>query len=123
MKQKTDLATVRLVLAFVAIVFVTGTTEAEDVYVKYRGSVPLDTFDCEDISRSSFVERVCYDAQKRYMIVRLHGAYYHFCEIDSDMVNSFLAAPSVGKYFNSRIRGGGADGPFDCRTHTVPQYH
>ena len=122
MKQKTGLATVRLALAFVAIVFVTGTAEAEDVDVKYRGSVPLDTFDCEDVSRSSFVERVCYDAQNQYMIVRLHGVYYHYCEVDSETISAFLGAPSMGKYFIAYIKGSGANGPFDCRTHQLPAY-
>lgn len=95
---------------------------AEDVLVKYRGSVPLDSFACEDITRSSFVERVCYDEADQYMIVRLEGAYYHYCEIDPQTVSSFLAAPSMGKYFNARIKGSGSEGLFDCRTHQVPEY-
>lgn len=39
-----------------------GSAAAESVNVKYRGDVPLDTFQCATIDRSSLVERVCYDA-------------------------------------------------------------
>ena len=39
-----------------------GVAAAETVTVKYRGPVPLDTFQCATIDRSSLVERVCYDA-------------------------------------------------------------
>ena len=95
---------------------------AEEVQVKYRGVVRLDTFTCEDITRSSFVERVCYDGGNQYMVVRLQGTYYHYCEIDPQTVGDFLAAPSMGKYFNARIKGSGSNGPFDCRTHHIPEY-
>lgn len=46
-------------------------SNAETVSVKYRGSVDLKTFACDDISRSSFITRVCYDRAKQYMIIRL----------------------------------------------------
>jgi hypothetical protein len=36
---------------------------SEIVEVKYRGPVDLKHFDCSDISRSSFIKRVCYDRQ------------------------------------------------------------
>ncbi|WP_461352239.1 KTSC domain-containing protein [Bradyrhizobium sp. USDA 4454] len=35
---------------------------------------------------------------------------------------AFLAAPSMGRYYNATIKGSGSDGPFDCRTHRVPKY-
>ena len=46
---------------------------AETVSVKYRGPVPLDTFQCATIDRSSLVKRVCYDAAQRYMVILLKG--------------------------------------------------
>ena len=122
MKQTSGMIIVRLALVSFSIFFGAGVAKAEEVYVKYRGSLLLDTFDCVDVSRSSFVERVCYDAQTRYMIVRLHGVYYHYCEIDSETISAFLDAPSIGEYFNAYIKGNGADGPFDCRTHQLPAY-
>lgn len=28
----------------------------------------------------------------------------------------------MGRYYNANIKGTGKDGPYDCRTHKVPQY-
>jgi hypothetical protein len=91
--------------------------QAESVNVKYRGLVDLTPFACEDITRSSFIERVCYDAGNTYMLIELKGTWYHYCEIDKDTVANLLAAESMGRYFNASIKG-----RFDCRTHRVPEY-
>lgn len=34
---------------------------AEEVSVKYRGDIDLSNYDCSDITRSSFINRVCYN--------------------------------------------------------------
>ena len=99
-----------------------GAANAETVSVKYRGEVPLYTFQCTPIGRSSLVERVCYDAVQRYMVILLKGTYYHYCEIGQGTVDALLAADSMGRYYNAHIKSSGSDGPFDCRTHRVPGY-
>ncbi|TFW54422.1 KTSC domain-containing protein [Bradyrhizobium sp. MOS001] len=38
------------------------------------------------------------------------------------IVDAWLAADSMGRYYNANIKGTGKDGPYDCRTHKVPQY-
>lgn len=90
---------------------------SEIVEVKYRGPVDLKHFDCSDISRSSFIKRVCYDRSNAYMVISLNGTYYHYCEIDSGTVSSLLGANSMGRYFNVSVKG-----KFDCRTHRIPTY-
>jgi hypothetical protein len=30
--------------------------------------------------------------------------------------DAFVAAPSMGQFYNQKIKGTGSDGPFDCRT-------
>jgi KTSC domain len=67
---------------------------AESVYVKYRGEVDLMPFDCTDITRSSFIRRVCYDEANEYMLINLSGTYYHYCAIDDGTVSALLAADS-----------------------------
>ena len=111
-------------VTFAALVLVQSAMSvcAETVTVKHRGRVPLDSFECAAIDRSSLVERVCYDAAQRYMVILLKGTYYHYCEIGQGTVEAFLAADSMGRYFNANIKGNGSDGPFDCRTHMVPAY-
>lgn len=107
----------------IALIF-TGATfaDAETVDVKYRGAVDLAPFNCQDITRSSFINRVCYDAKQQYMLIQLRSTYYHYCEIPNRVVAELLAAPSMGKFYNANIKGSGSDGPYDCRTHRVPAY-
>jgi hypothetical protein len=93
------------------------TAQAEKAHVKYRGDVDLAPFKCATIARSSFIQRVCYDAKNAYMLINLRGAWYDYCEIDQDTVSSLLAAPSMGHFFNASIKGN-----FDCRTRRVPVY-
>ena len=89
--------------------------------MKFRGSVDLKPFVCAD-TKSSFVNRVCYDKAKAYMLILLRNTWYHYCEIDAGTVSSLISAPSVGSYYNANIKGTGSDGPFDCRTHKVPTH-
>jgi len=44
-----------------ALLFASTWAEAETVDVNYRGPVDLKPFTCQD-TKSSFVNRVCYDA-------------------------------------------------------------
>ena len=94
---------------------------AETVQVKYHGLVSLDDFACEDVKESSDVSRFCYDRAERYMVIRLKTTYYHYCEMDAATVKGFQQASSKRQFFETRIRGSGADGPFDCRTHPIPK--
>ncbi len=104
-------------IAIALTVAMSGATHAETVNVKYRGVVDLAPFQCESVSRSSLVTRVCYDRKEQYMIIGLQGTYYHYCEIDPGTVNALRGAESMGRYFNSNIKG-----RFDCRTNRVPAY-
>jgi hypothetical protein len=89
----------------------------ETVFVKYRGEVDLTPFDCTDVTRSSFIDRVCYDRSNKYMLISLNGTYYPYCEIDAGTVSSLLNSPSMGSFYNASIKGA-----FDCRFHRVPSY-
>ncbi|QHP74284.1 KTSC domain-containing protein [Bradyrhizobium sp. LCT2] len=111
-----------MVAALALLSFYLLPSHGETVNVKYRGPVDLKSFACNDISRSSFITRVCYDRAERYMIIRLNAIYYHYCELPPAILRTFLDAPSMGSFYNQRIKGTGLDGPFDCRTHPVPEY-
>lgn len=91
------------------------------MHVKYHGPVSLDSFACVDVKESSDVNRICHDAAERYMIIQLGTTYYHYCAIDAATVRGLQTAASKRQYFESRIRGSGRDGPFDCRTHPIPR--
>ena len=107
-----------LMMTVITLLCVASTlSHAESVFVKYRGEVDLKPFDCADITRSSFINRVCYDKRNEYMLISLNGTFYHYCEIDAGTVSSLLNAPSMGQFYNTVIKG-----EFDCRVHRVPNY-
>ena len=101
----------------IAVSICCSVVHAESVYVKYRGELDLRLFDCTDITRSSFIRRVCYDRRNEYMLISLNGTFYHYCEIGAGTVSSLLDAPSMGRFYNESVKG-----YFDCRVHRVPEY-
>ena len=111
----------KIILIAVSLI-ATSVAHAESVFVKYRGSVPLDSFQCEDITRSSVIKRVCYDKANSYLVLNLNGTYYHYCEVGVSVVSELLNASSMGKYYGTYIKGQGEMGPFDCRVRKVPEY-
>lgn len=112
----------RFVLTIATVLVGSSFAEAETVDVKYRGPVDLKPFNCQNITRSSFINRVCYDQSNQYMIIQLNSVYYHYCDLPKSTLDALLAAPSMGQYFNGNIKGSGKDGPYDCRTHRTPKY-
>jgi hypothetical protein len=90
--------------------------DAETVAVEGRGAVDLTPFVCQDITRSSRVNRVCYDAPHRTMIVQLNAVYSKYCDVPETTRDSFLNAPSMGQYYNANIRGSGTGAPYQCRS-------
>ena len=100
----------RLALLLAFCLLLIPQASAETVSVKYRGAVDLASFECERVTRSSLVKRVCYDPSAEYMIIRLRRTYSHYCDIDAATVAGLLSARSMGRFFNANIRGGS----FDC---------
>jgi KTSC domain len=109
-------------IATVSLLLLTAEARSETVDVKYRGPLDLKTFECRDINRSSFIQRVCYDKAQSYMVINLNGTYYHYCELPVATFAGLMIAASMGQFYNTNIKGNGADGPYDCRTHRVPTY-
>lgn len=89
---------------------------AEIVEVTHHGPVSLTDFECPDLQASSFVNRICYDETRSYLVVLLNNRYYHYCEVDEATYTAWINAPSLGRYYNRQVRGG----PFDCRDIGLP---
>ncbi|WP_375413624.1 KTSC domain-containing protein [uncultured Bradyrhizobium sp.] len=89
--------------------------EAETVQVEQRGAVDLKPFVCQDITRSSLISRVCYDAANRTMIVQSNAAASQYCGVAAATLDTFLNAPSMGHYYNAKLRGPAWQGRYDCR--------
>lgn len=90
---------------------VVHSSNAEDVFVKYRGLFNLDQMDCLWTQRSSLVRRVCYHAAAQYLIVNLRGTYYHYCHVPPRTAFGLVDADSMGSFYNEQIKGN-----FDCRS-------
>jgi hypothetical protein len=104
-------------LLFSAVFIGASSAYAETVDVKYRGPIDLQPFVCEAYTRSSFINRVCYDEANNYMLIKLNETWYHYCGIDAGTVDSLKSAESMGRYFNATIKG-----RFDCRSNAAPKY-
>ena len=105
-----------------ALVFSSNALNASELCPKYGECVPADQFECQDVSRSSFITRVCYNEPGSYMIIRLDQTDYHYCSIGADDVSALMSASSMGRHYNQNIKGDGSDGPFDCRSHPIPVF-
>jgi hypothetical protein len=96
-------------------------TDAETVEVENRRTVDLKPFACQDITRSSLVNRVCYDAAARVMIVQMNAAWSQYCDVPETTRDKFLNAPSMGQYYKAQIKGSGT-GPYECEPHHDPRH-
>lgn len=87
------------------------------VPVKYRGKVDLALFDCMTISHSSLVKRLCYYSKEKHVIVNLKGTYYPYCKVPASVVGDWLAADSMGKFFDAYIKHNFGCSRFRDNTH------
>ena len=105
------MARLRTVVVGCALFAASGAALAERVYVKARGEVDLAPFQCETIParNSPNVRRICYDANREYVLVSLSGVWYHYCGVPPATVSEWRRSASKGRYYNDHIRNG-----FDC---------
>lgn len=89
----------------VGLALLAAVARAETVFVKYGGMVDLAPFTCEWTPRSSFINRVCHDPRRNYVVVMLGGTYYHYCGMPSGIVRAWLSADSMGRFYNASIKG------------------
>jgi len=103
-------------LAILLAQLATAPIVSETVETAEHRRVDLKTFDCRDITRSTVLQRVCYDPAQQHLIVVVNGAYDRYCGVSADTVERLLGAPSMGQFFNRHIRRGAAGGRYDCNT-------
>ena len=87
---------------------------SETVETGERRFVDLGTFECRDITRSTVLQRVCYDRARRDLIVAIDGQYDRYCGVAAETVDSLLGAPSMGQFFNRNIGRETAGGRYGC---------
>ena len=104
------------IVIFCAMWIASGAT-AETIVPKYGEPVPLASFSCSDVTRSSFIKRVCFDKANSYMLIKLKDTYYHYCDIPESTVTALMTADSMGRFFNANVKGN-----YDCRVNLPPKY-
>jgi hypothetical protein len=88
---------------------------AETVETGELRPTDLATFECRDISRSTVLQRVCYDRAQENLVVAVDGRYDRYCAVAAETVDSLLGAPSMGQFFNRNIKREAAGSRYDCR--------
>lgn len=96
-----------------------ATNNQKLITVKYYGTVDVNNgnFQELELKPSSLVYEMYYDANNKYLLVSLKGTYYHYCSIPSRVIDDWTSSSSLGRYYNSRIRGN-----YSCKNKSVPQY-
>jgi len=77
----------------------------EVVEVEDRGAVSLASYACTEITRSSIIDRVCYDAVRRRAIIQVRSVYRQYCDLPQATLDALLNAPSMGQFYRHRIAG------------------
>ncbi|WP_375314433.1 KTSC domain-containing protein [Bradyrhizobium sp. A5] len=103
-------------LAILLAQLATAPIVSETVETGERRLVDLGTFECRDITRSTVLQRVCYDPAQQDLIVAVGGAYGRYCGVTADMVERLLGAPSMGRFFNQNLKREAVSGRYDCPT-------
>ena len=106
---------------FLILAIIIQPTQAEIITVKYR-PVAVDTekgsFKEFSLGESSFINRILYDQEQKYLLVKLRDTFYHYCSIPKGVVTNWTTTRSLGRFYNNNVKGN-----FDCREHKVPGYH
>jgi len=103
-------------LAILLAQLATAPIVSETVETGERRLVDLGTFECRDITRSTVLQRVCYDPAQQDLIVAVGGTYDRYCGVTADMVERLLGAPSMGRFFNQNLKREAVSNRYDCRT-------
>ncbi len=102
-------------LAMLLAQLATAPVVSETIATGDHGRIDLATFECRDITRSTVLQRVCYDRARQDLVVAVKGDYHRFCGVETDTVERLLGAASMGWFFNQNIRREVA-GRYACRT-------
>lgn len=78
---------------------------AESVMVAGHGAVDLAGFECIFIGRSARVSRLCHDAVRDMAIAEIGGRHVLFCDMTRELVDAWLAAPSMGRFHAALLDG------------------
>jgi len=94
-----------MIRSIAATLALLSTTPVMTEMVEVRGRAPIElaSYACTDTPRSTVVQRVCYDAARRHLLVNVGGAYSEYCRLPAATFEAFVTAPSMGQFFRQRL--------------------
>jgi hypothetical protein len=101
-------------LAILLVQLATAPIVSEMIETGERRPVDLAAFECRDITRSTVLQRVCYDRARQDLVVAISGRYDRYCHVAAETFDSLVGAPSMGQFFNRNIRREAAGERYDC---------
>jgi hypothetical protein len=90
---------------------------AESVFVKGRGKVDLVSLECNTVTGSPLIRRICYDWREQYLLLNVDGTYYEFCGVRDSTVDDLKSADSIEQYYSTKI-----EADFSCRVNRTSKY-
>jgi len=63
----------------------------------------LANAECVQTSQSSWISEICYNGST--VTATMSGSPYTFCGISRSLFEQWVTAPSVGSFYNARIKG------------------
>lgn len=104
----------KLVILLFAVLGQATWADADIVEVRNAGPVDLAPFTCTDITRSTLIDRACYDEATRSAVLEVRSTYRQFCDMPKATFDALLDAPSMGQFYLKRIEGPKVGSPFGC---------
>jgi hypothetical protein len=100
--RRTRVATACLLASMLACAM--PAANADTVAIGLGRHADLADFVCHDFQRSRIVHRVCYDAGRRRMLVRLRRGYFAYCNVEGATVAGLEAAASMGQFLSQHVK-------------------
>lgn len=95
------------------VLFCVTSAKAETIDVKYLGQVNLNSYKCPDIEQDEDVKRICFDASRSHLIVKLGSTYYNYCNVPHDIFVEWISSESLYKYYKKSIITNRSEGRVD----------
>ncbi len=103
--KKQGIKVTRAGLLLAMLILAVSSVHAVTVPVKYVGLVDLSIFDYSLITRSSFIRELCHEPNSATTVVQLNTTWYQYCGIPNDVIDDWLSASSMGRFYNQHIKG------------------
>ena len=111
----------KILIIITALFIFTGCSNTENfVNIKYRDSdvnIAASYFEEADIIANNLVDGAWYDESNKYMIIKLNGTYYHYCDMPTIAWEGLEGSNDPEDYYDDRIKGN-----YDCRLGYIPTY-